>query len=84
MNDSLITLLVNIAKCFAVGGLIGILMTIFTMILIRRLAKRARRYELNYVPITLVESKLWKTTLIAYPIFFGIAFAVICGMKIMH
>jgi len=73
----------NTVKVFAVGGIVGLAVSIFTIILIRRLAKRVKRYELTYVPMTLVESKLWQWALIAYPLAFAATFAAIYAMGFM-
>ncbi|MGA3266484.1 MAG: hypothetical protein ABSE16_06660 [Verrucomicrobiota bacterium] len=81
MNTTIVEMLGHIAKTFAVGGLIGLAVSIFTIVLIKKLAKRAELYELTYVPMTLVESKLWKCVLIAYPLLFGISLAVFYLLK---
>lgn len=78
MNSTILEMLSHVAKTFAVGGLIGLAVSIFTIVLIKKLAKRAELYELTYVPMTLVEGKLWKCVLIAYPLLFGISLAVFC------
>ena len=83
MNITVFEMLCHIAKTFAMGGLIGLAVSIFTIALIRRLAKRAERYELTYVPMTLVESKLWKCVLVAYPLLFGITLAAFCVVKML-
>ncbi len=75
MNNKLFDILAHVTTTFIAGILIGILVSIFTIFLIKKLAKRAERYELTYMPITLVESKMRKCIFIVYPLAFGIAFA---------
>ena len=81
MNTTTLEILIHLAKTFAVGGLIGLAVSIFTIVLIKKLAKRAERYELTYEPMTLVESKLWKCVFIAYPLLFGISLAIFCFLE---
>jgi len=81
MNTTILEMLGHIAKTFAIGSLIGLAVSIFTIVLIKQLAKRAENYELTYVPMTLVESKLWKWVVIAYPLLFGISLAIFFLLK---
>jgi hypothetical protein len=74
----------HITKCFALGCLFGLPVSLFTIILMRKLAKRASRYRPTYVPMTLVESKLWKCALIAYPLAFGLSFMLLCMFKMIR
>jgi len=68
MNAITPAIAVSVAKIFFVGILIGFLVSLFTVIMIKKMARRTERYELTYVPMTLVESKLWKCAFIAYPL----------------
>jgi hypothetical protein len=75
-------MLIQILKIFALGGFAGFLVSVLTIIMIKKLAKRADHYEMTYVPMTLVESKLWKCVLIVYPLLFASAFAFVCALKL--
>jgi hypothetical protein len=85
MNASnIIEIIRHIAEYFALGCLVGIPVSLFTIVLIRRLAKRAKLYRPTFVPMTLVESKLLKCVLIAYPLAFGLSFVLLCMFKMIH
>jgi hypothetical protein len=85
MNTSnIVEIIGHVAKYFATGCIVGIPVSLFTIILMRRLAKRAKYYRLTYVPMTLVESKLWKCALIAYPLAFGLSFTLLCVFKMIQ
>jgi len=74
----------HIVEYFAIGCLVGIPVSLFTVVLIRRLAKRAKLYRPTYVPMTLVESKLLKCVFIAYPLAFGLSFMLLCMFKMIR
>jgi hypothetical protein len=85
MNTSnIVRVIGHVAKYFAIGCTVGIPVSLFTIILMRRLARRAKYYRLTYVPMTLVESKLWKYALIAYPLAFGFTFMLLCVFKMIQ
>jgi hypothetical protein len=81
--NHIIEIISHIVRAFAIGGSIGLIVSVFTMMLIKRMAKRAKRYELNYIPMTLVESKLWKSVLIAYPLLFGAVLTILCSLNML-
>jgi len=76
MTDSIITVILHALRYFAVGGIVGLIVSIFTIIMILRIAKRTTYYEPTYVPIRLAETKLWQCVFISYPIIFGVGFAI--------
>ncbi len=78
MNMITTDIMGHVTKTFIIGIFIGLMVSLFTMIMIKRLAKRAERYELTYIPMTLVESKLWKCVLLTYPLLVGFLFALAC------
>jgi hypothetical protein len=82
MNTFLVTAF-HFIVIFGIGSLIGLGVSIFTIILMRRLAKRAELYRPTYIPMTLVESKMWKCVLIAYPLLFGIVLSIIWAFKLL-
>jgi uncharacterized membrane protein len=72
------------AKWLLVGGLCGVVTTIATIVMIRCLARRTRQYRMNYMPVTLVDSKLVQCALWVYPSLLGVIFAILCGLKLLH
>jgi hypothetical protein len=84
MNTSNLAGIVSrLAEYAALGCFVGVLVSLFTIFLICRLAKRVRYYR-AYTPMTIVESKLWKLAMIAYPIAFGLGFMAFCVVKMIH
>jgi len=81
MTNSIGAVISHVVKYFAIGGVVGLVVSIFTIAMIMRVAKRTRYYEPTYVPIRLAEPTLWHCVFISYPIIFAIGFAVASFLK---
>lgn len=80
----MITFTMSFLKSAFLGLLFGIVVSLVTIMMVRMLAKRAERYEPTFVPMVLVESKLWQWSFIVYPVFFAILGIVIWISKVLH
>jgi len=84
MNTLTYSSMVHILQMGGIGSVFGLMTSLLTILLVRMSANRARQYKLNYVPITLVESKLRIQTLIIYPIVFAFFFVIVYCLGFIH
>ena len=84
MNSSFLHVLALFARLCGLGVFVGLISSMFTMGMLRVLARRTEHYKPTYMPMRLVESKVIVCMLITYPILFALLFALLFAFKVMN
>ena len=82
MNDSTFTS--DLPRLILAGTVSGLLFGLFTIGLMRTLARRSDRYIRNYIPVSLHGHDLKKYSLVFYPVLFLMILITLYLLKIVH